>query len=125
MVSKKILNDGETSIRKANCELNIPYSTIRNTLKYTLGMKTNHYTTFQEPFDEDFAARMSMCEELKSLVEDTDLLETLCFSGEATFNVLGSVNKHNSVICSIENPQKIHVKPIKFTSVCVRVECLN
>jgi len=56
---------------------------------------------------------------LKKVDEDRTILDRSIWSDEATFNLSGTVNRHNAVYWSSENPRQFLVKHMKSPSVTV------
>lgn len=102
------------SIRDAAKSLELPYETIRRTLKYTIGMKTFKTTRVHQLLPDDYEPRLSYCQQMKNLFDaDPSFLKNLCFSDEAVFHLNGKVNTHNSVIWAYENPFSYEELPLK------------
>lgn len=113
-------NDSSSSIRQASRELEIPYQTIRECLKFTIGMKTFHYTLVQQLIRDDWFARKEYCQIMLSRIDDDNTyLDRLCFSDEAKFTLHGKVNRHNCVIWGYSNPKEFIEVPIKSKGVNV------
>ena len=113
-------DNNTTSIRKAAAITDIPKSTVHKALRQNLQMKPYKIFYAQQLFDDDKMARISMCNVLHQLIDsDERFLSGLCFSDEATFNLRGSVNRHNCVIWGTEKPYSLTEFPIKSPGITV------
>ena len=93
------------SIRTAARQLDLPRATVHKVLHKNLRLfayKVQMLQTLQPndmPRRKEFAVNM-----LQRISEDEVFLKGVCFSDEATFHVLGKLNKHNVRIWGLENP---------------------
>lgn len=94
------------STRKAAQVYDVSHTTVHKALKVA-GMKAYKIHHTQALYEDDYAARQTMCEQLVALIDDNNL-ENLCFSDEATFHTSGHVHKHNFRLWDYENPHAIH-----------------
>ena len=109
-----------SSLREASREMDIPYEALRKTLKYSVGMRTFHYTLVQELLPDDNLSRKEYCELMKQrLSDDEQFICHLCFSDEAKFGLDTIVNRHNCVIWGYENPKAYFEKPLKADGITV------
>ena len=78
-----------------------------------------HY--FQELNDGDDDRRLQFCQRIKQEMNRVfNFLTKLTFSDECVFSLSGSVNKHNVVYWSVENPEiRLHIKSAKTRSLTV------
>ncbi|EFN69413.1 hypothetical protein EAG_15649, partial [Camponotus floridanus] len=98
-----------TSTRKAAGDNEIDKKSVAKILKKN---KFHPYkmTFVQELAEDDFDRRLEFCETMLAKFEtDDNLHKKIVFSDEATFEITGSVNKHNCRYWS-ENPLWIHEK---------------
>ena len=96
-----------TSLRKAVSRLNVSYSTVRRAL-CKAGMTPYRIQSVQLLYEDDCAARVTMCQQLMNMFINNDLLAKICYSDEAIFYLSGNVHKHNCRIWAKENPHAIH-----------------
>lgn len=112
--------DSSTSIRQAASLTDIPRSTLHKTVKKTLQLRPYKIFYSQQLYEDDKMARIAMCGTLRELINsDEGFLSNLCFSDEATFNLRGSVNRHNCVIWGSERPISVTEVPIKSPGITV------
>ncbi len=103
-VSSILKRDPHVSIRHMSSELNISTTSIYRVYKL-LGFKPYIPKLIHELNEDDFDRRIEFCEIFLSLVENKpDLVNRIIWSDEATFNLNGHVNRHNSVYWATENP---------------------
>ncbi len=96
-VSSILKRDPHVSIRHMSSELNISTTSIYRVYKL-LGFKPYIPKLIHELNEDDFDRRIEFCEIFLSLVENKpDLVNRIIWSDEATFNLNGHVNRHNSV----------------------------
>jgi hypothetical protein len=70
---------------------------------------------------DDRPKREKFANDILNLIdEDNDFLQRVCFSGEATFHVSGTVNTHNLRIWGSENPHFLreHIRDSPKINVC-------
>lgn len=93
-----------SSIRMAASEVNISKSSIQRVLKKH---KFHPYKIelHQELNEDDFDRRIQFCEQmLQKIQQNAEFISMICFSDEATFNLHGTINRHNSRYWSNQNP---------------------
>lgn len=108
-----------SSLRQASRELDIPYETLRQNLKDTIGMRCFHYTVVHELLPDDHFARREYAELMKQRINNDNILDHLCFSDEAKFCLNSVVNRHNCIIWGYSNPKSCMVKPLKSEGITV------
>ena len=69
--------------------------------------------------DTDKSAREDFCIQMQVMLEEDEFDDRLVFSDEATFHVIGKVNKHNTRIWGTEHPHAIqeHVRGSSMVNV--------
>ena len=103
-VLQSFVENPHTSIRKTSQQCDISKSTVQTTLK-----KYNYHPIkirlVQELSENDYNKRMEFCEEMMRRFDgDNNFFNWIVFSDEATFELHGSVNRHNCRYWSDENP---------------------
>jgi hypothetical protein len=103
-VLQSFVENPHTSIRKTSQQCDISKSTVQTTLK-----KYNYHPfkirLVQELSENDYNKRMEFCEEMMRRFDgDNNFFNWIVFSDEATFELHGSVNRHNCRYWSDENP---------------------
>ncbi|PNF28684.1 hypothetical protein B7P43_G07888 [Cryptotermes secundus] len=95
----------ERSLRKstnrASRELAIPQPTVWCVLTVRLHLKPYRLQLVQALTNNDKRKRMEFCDSMLEMMEDE-----LIFSGEATFHLSGTVNRHNVRIWGTEHPHE-------------------
>jgi len=103
-------NKPKSSIRNVAKEVGVSYGSIQKTIK-GCGLYPYKIQLHQKLEDEDYAHRMMMCEDILIKIQnDIRFLDTIIFSDESTFNLNGSVNRHNCRIWSHSKPDEIITK---------------
>ena len=98
------IEDPHTSIRKTSQQHEICKFSIQKILK------TNKFHPFkvnlvQELNEDDFDRRVEFCEEMMArIVEDPNFASNIVFSDEATFQLNGTLNRHNCRYWAEQNP---------------------
>lgn len=112
--------DPTTSQRRASVALDLSKSTIHRILRQNLQMRPFKIRVLQELSEEDFADRLTFCEDmLQRLTIDGTFLNRIMFSDEAHFYLSGQVTKHNAHIYARENPKAFITKPLHSDRVTV------
>ena len=95
------------STRKVAEVHNVSHTTVRKTFK-SAEVKAYKIHQTQALYEDDYAARLTMCEQLVDSIENNGYLDKLCYSDEATFHTSGHIHKHNCRLWAYENPHAIH-----------------
>lgn len=105
-VRETFLRSPKKSTRRASRELQIPTSTVKKNLRTRLRFRPYKLQLVQKLQPQDKVTRSEFCTNLQALMENDDnLLSSIIFSDEATFNLHGRVNRHNVRIWGSENPR--------------------
>ena len=91
------------SIRRASRELQTSSTTVWRVIKH-LHMIHCKLHLLQDLKETDKPAREDFCAQMQAMLEEDGFDDRLVFSDEATFQLTGKVNKHNTRIWGTENP---------------------
>lgn len=120
VVSAHITAHPETSQRRTSISLGMSKTTIQRILRQDLQLRPYKIRVLHELSEEDFADRLTFCEDmLQRLYDDGTLLERIVFSDEAHFHLSGQVTRHNAHIYARENPKAFTTKPLHSERVTV------
>ena len=109
----------QTSSRRASHQLQISQTSIRRMIN-SLGLKHYIPRLMQELNEDDFDRSVQFCETmLHAAAADSNLLHRIIWSDEATFHLNVSVNRHNTVYYSQENPDVTVEKAVASVRVTV------
>ena len=103
-VLQSFVEDPHISINRVAQEHEIGYASVSKILKLN---KWHPYKLHlvQELSEDDFDRRIEFCDlMMEMIVDDSLLLNNIVFSDEATFELTGNVNRHNSRYWSNDNP---------------------
>ena len=93
-VKESFLRSPRKSTRRASRELKVPQSTVSKILRKPLRLHPYKLQLVQKLHPEDKETRHAFCGNLQALMEnDYDLLAKIIFSDEATFYLIGKVNR--------------------------------
>uniref|UniRef100_A0ABD2X775 DUF4817 domain-containing protein n=1 Tax=Trichogramma kaykai TaxID=54128 RepID=A0ABD2X775_9HYME len=99
-----VRDNPQTSIRKMESELELPYHFIQRALKQN-NQHAYHYTKVHELRPADYAARSLFCREmLRRIDQDPEFLLNVLFTDESTFGRDDTFNTHNHHHYAEENP---------------------
>ena len=108
-----------TSTRRGSLQLEISRTSLRRMLKQ-LKLRPYIPSLVHQLNEDDCDRRVQFCEQMLTMCEQNyDILHSITWSDEAVFKLDGSVNRHNSVYYSTENPHKIVEKGVNSPSLCV------
>ncbi|CAF3819615.1 unnamed protein product [Rotaria sp. Silwood1] len=107
LVSETFAQNPQMSQRRAALELGISRRSLQR-LMQDLNLKPYKPRLLQALNEDDPNRRLEFCEWiLNSTQEDPTLLDRILWTDEATFQINGRVNRHNSVYWSDTNPHFI------------------
>ena len=119
-VEVNVQEEPQLSVRARAHRLHLSSSNVQRILRSDLKLHPYKPRLLQELSDEDFAHRMTFCEEIVELLDsDADFLNKLVFTDEAHFHLSGEVNRHNLRYWAAENPDFVLTQPLHSPRVTV------
>ena len=119
-VEEDVKEEPQMSIRVRARKLHLSRSNMHRILRDDLRLHPYRPRLLQELSEEDFAHRMTFCEEMVELLEnDANLLDRFVFTDEAHFHLCGNVNRHNLRYYAKENPNFFLTQPFHSSRVTV------
>lgn len=119
-VEEDVKEEPQMSIRVRARKLQLSRSNMHRILRDDLILHPYRPRLLQELSEEDFAHRMTFCEEMVELLEnDANLLDRFVFTDEAHFHLCGNVNRHNLRYYAKENPNFFLTQPLHSSRVTV------
>ena len=92
------------SLSRASRELDLPKITLGKVLRKRLCFKPYKMRLVQSLIPVNKVKKRDFCEEMQLKMEENDFVERLIFCDEATFHIIGKVNRHNVRIWGTEQP---------------------
>lgn len=103
-VLQTVVENVHSSVRRVAQETNISKSSVHKILK-TYKYHPYKLRLVQELLEDDFQKRIEFCDDMMTRFDVNNQFFTwTCFSDEATFELNGSVNRHNMRYWADENP---------------------
>lgn len=97
------------SSRQAATYLDMPQSSVMKILHKELHLRPYKIQRVQALMPDDRPRRVEFANLIhEKILEDSEFLNRIMFSDEATFHVSGKVNRHNVRIWGSENPRVLH-----------------